>query len=121
MRTIINLTQHAPTPEQIAEGVGPTQKDIASFLNFDALPTPAYVNDCAIAIANFAKAQGAQFAMVGGAPYLMGPLCEALKWRGIVPLFSFTKRVSVETQNSDGSVTKTNVFKHVGWVDAITF
>lgn len=30
----------------------------------------------------------------------------------IVCLFAFTERVSVDTTNADGTVTKTNVFKH---------
>jgi hypothetical protein len=54
--------------------------------------------------------------MIGGAPYLMGPLTDALKDLGIEVCFSYSERVSVESSLPDGSVTKTSVFKHVGFV-----
>lgn len=57
--------------------------------------------------------------MVGGAPYLMGPLCAALKEYGLEPVFAFTERVSVDEVQPDGSVRKTAVFRHSGWVPAI--
>ena len=46
----------------------------------------------------------------------MGPLCAALKAVGVQPVFSFTERKSVEKQMADGSVVKTSIFAHVGWV-----
>lgn len=30
----------------------------------------------------------------------------------VVSLFAFTQRISADTTNADGTVTKTNVFKH---------
>lgn len=66
------------------------------------------------AIAQIAKASGAEEAMIGGAPYLMPALAQCLKAEGVTPLFAFTQRVSVD--QPDG--TKTSVFKHAGWVEA---
>ena len=57
--------------------------------------------------------------MIGGAPYLMGPLAAALRYHGLEPVFAFTERVSVDEVQPDGSVRKTAVFKHSGWVPAI--
>lgn len=57
--------------------------------------------------------------MIGGAPYLMGPLAETLREYGLEPVFAFTERVSVDEVQPDGSVRKTAVFKHSGWVPAI--
>ena len=54
--------------------------------------------------------------MIGGAGYFMRPLEEALREKGIKPLYSFSERKSVEKTNPDGTVTKVNVFEHVGWV-----
>jgi hypothetical protein len=54
--------------------------------------------------------------MIGGAPYLMGPLVAALKAVDVQPLFSFTERKSVERVGLDGSVVKTSVFAHVAWI-----
>lgn len=36
---------------------------------------------------------------------------------GVKPLYSFTERASVESTNEAGEVVKTNVFKHVGFVE----
>lgn len=57
--------------------------------------------------------------MIGGAPYLMGPLAEALKEHGLEPVFAFTERVSVDEPQADGSIRKVAVFRHSGWVPAI--
>lgn len=57
-------------------------------------------------------------AMVGGALYLMPALVRELKAAGIQPYFSYTDRISTDVHNADGSVTKTLVFKHLGWVAA---
>lgn len=67
-------------------------------------------------LANIAAEAGAEAAMIGGAGYFMRPLEEALKEKGIQPLYSFSERKSVEKTNPDGTVTKVNVFEHVGWV-----
>lgn len=60
----------------------------------------------------------ADAAMIGGAPYLMGPLEAALKDRGIAPLYAFSERRSIEVKNEAGEVTKTAVFVHLGFVEA---
>ena len=49
----------------------------------------------------------------------MGPLAAALREQGLEPVFAFTERVSVDEPQTDGSVRKTAVFKHSGWVPAI--
>lgn len=36
--------------------------------------------------------------------------------RGLCPIYSFSKRVSVEERTPDGWVKKTTVFRHVGFV-----
>lgn len=113
--SIKNLTQHKPTQEQEQHG-GVTAVDPAAvaLLNFSAPPSIEEINARAVALA--ALAVGFESAMVGGAPYLMGPLCAALKAVGVQPLFSFTERKSVEEAQPDGSVKKSSVFAHVAWV-----
>lgn len=123
MNAIFNLTQHAPTPEQAAAGVLQSTKEVQDLLTFKSLPSREEIWTRADALVGMVKAAGFGFpsgtqVMVGGAPYLMAPLVEALKNEGFKPVFSFTERVSVEKDNGDGTVTKTNVFKHVGWVEA---
>ena len=55
--------------------------------------------------------------MIGGAPYLMGPLVRELSFLGEC-IFAFSKRVSSEVIEPDGSVTKKTIFKHAGFVPA---
>lgn len=115
--SIFNLTQHQPTVEQIEAGVTPASKEVGSLLTFVGLPTKQEIEARAQALASMAFESGMVHAMIGGAPYLMGPLCTALEQRGVTPLFSFTQRESVEVINGDGTVTKTAVFRHVGFVE----
>lgn len=116
---MINLTQHKATPEQIAQGVVELDADDATilrqWLTFDEPPTDAEIQDRARFIADLALSYRDESAMIGGAPYLMPALDAALRAEGIVPRYAFSKRVSVETV-INGVVTKTNVFKHVGFV-----
>jgi len=109
---IKNLTQHAPTSDQA--GVTAVDEHALEFLIFSTPPSVEEINDRAYALA--CRANGYTHAMVGGAPYLMGPLVAALHQAGVQPLFSFTERKSVEKVGLDGSVTKTSVFAHVAWV-----
>lgn len=115
---ILNLTQHPATPEQIAAGViEPANKDaVRRLLTFDEIPSRADIAARAAALAEIADGHDA--AMIGGAPYLMGALEDALKKKGVAPLYSFTRREVVEKTASDGSVVKTAVFRHAGFIEA---
>ena len=118
---ILNLTNHPATPDQILGGVfEPTVKrQVTDRLDFKTLPTKQEILDRAKALARIASSSaypGLKFAMIGGAPYLMPELEKSLRRVGITPLYSFSERVSEEVHQADGSVTKTNVFKHIGFV-----
>ena len=115
---ILNLTQHTATPEQVADGVvEPKNKSaVQKLLTFDTIPTRDEIDARAEALADIAVASGCDYAMIGGAPYLMARLDLWLMDSGIAPLYSFSQRVSVERMDDSGNVVKTNVFKHVGWV-----
>lgn len=135
---ILNLTQHSLTPEQIDAGVTcgefAERPDLRALLTFDTLPTPAEVRERARQIAEYAaKAftivdyggdsgyvvdERFQFAMIGGAPFLMAPLEQELRRVGITPLYAYSTRESVEEKMPDGSVRKTAVFRHQGFVQA---
>ena len=121
MTKILNLTQHAPTQEQIAAGViqSVAHSEIQRLLTFSSLPTQEEILERAGALAEIAtgaKAGGVGYAMIGGAPYLMGALEEALRRRDIIPVYAFSVRESVEETMPDGSVRKTQVFRHAGFV-----
>lgn len=119
---IINLTQHAATPEQIAAGVveldDSKRKCVSALLTFTTPPTRSEMLDRADQIVSFAFASGCAQAMIGGAPFFMATLERALQNKAIAPVYAFSERKSVETVNSDGSVTKTAIFTHAGFVRA---
>ena len=141
MNLLINLTQHTLTKEQFShkgenlveitfKPYNGTSKGTVDYvkhlLNFTSLPTKEDIISRATALADYAEGLLSQakndgdrlFALVGGAPYLMGALETALKERGIQPLYAYSQRESVETINSDDSVTKTAIFKHIGYIEA---
>lgn len=118
---ILNLTQHASTPDQIAAGVVDLPADVRAqagrLLNFDTLPTWEGVLAAAAAAVALVQNQGHHGAvMIGGAPFLMAPLSAALAEAGYQPVYAFSRRESVEIHNPDGSVTKAGVFRHAGFV-----
>jgi hypothetical protein len=138
MTRILNLTQHSPTPEQIAAGVvsgeisDAQQTEVRALLTFDTLPTPVEVRHRAERLAEIAASAFTivdyggdsglcanelfKYAMIGGAPYLMAPLEVALRARGITPVYAFSVRESVDQVQPDGSVRKVAVFRHAGFV-----
>ena len=130
---IVNLTQHPATAEQIAAGVAdlPAEQRAAlvEALTFESLPTASEILAAAEDVAELAAQNGLgaddgdspapSAAMIGGALWLMAPLAAALQRRGIEALFAFSQRESVETVQPDGSVRKTAIFRHVGFVPAL--
>jgi hypothetical protein len=125
MNTIINLTQHAATPEQIAAGVvdltGWHRDELVRLLTFDSLPSEDELSERAKRIATLASGHAtASAAMIGGAPYLMAPLQYWLERAGITPVYAYSVRTSEEQAQADGSVRKVNVFRHAGFVEAVS-
>lgn len=141
MNLIINLTQHEMTGDQYKyndenlveikfkpyNGTSAGSPDyVKKLLNFNDMPNKKEIISRAIALAAYASgllnqaknADDKLYALIGGAPYLMGALEEALKEQGIQPLYAFSQRESVETRNADGTVVKTAIFKHKGYIEA---
>lgn len=117
---IINLTQYLATQPQIDAGVfEPSERnkqDVNTFLTFEELPETQEIHERAVELAHIAELEVAEAAMIGGAPYLMGPLTVALNSRGIQPQFAFSRRESVEETQEDGSVVKLTEARHLGFV-----
>ncbi len=115
MSKIINLTQHTATEDQNCfEPIDKTT--VQHLLTFATIPSQDEMTIRAIKLATMSVMSGATQAMIGGAPFFMSTLERVLKHAGIQPLYAFSERVSIETVNDDGTVTKTNVFKHMGFV-----
>ena len=126
MQKILNLTQHIATPEQTEAGVfEPSEEDkkeIQKLLTFEEIPDTKELGTRAycigrIAIHYFDDGASSGNAMIGGAPYFMNFLEDALKYEGIKPMYAFSKRESADQVQPDGSVIKVAVFKHCGFVE----
>ena len=123
---ILNLTQHPATGEQIADGVrdlpAEARAELCRLLTVDTLPTAQEIADRCEAIAGLIHQTDADeppaSVMIGGAPWMMGPLVRALHAAGVVQcLAAFSRRESVErTDPATGAVTKTAIFRHAGFV-----
>lgn len=124
MVAILNLTQHVASGEQRDAGVydpiPSVQAEVSRLLTFDHLPTEGEIAFRARELARVATNHDVLHVMIGGAPYLMGPLVEALatEWPPIQALFAFSQRESIEEVLPDGSTRKTAVFRHKGFVPA---
>ena len=118
-RKIINLTQHQATKDQVADGVVDPENKAAvqSALTFDAIPSKSELKERAELLARIAIESGCNKAMIGGAPFFMSTLESALLAAGITPLYAFSVRDSVEKHDENGVVIKSNVFRHIGFVD----
>ncbi len=117
---ILNLTQHVATADQIAAGVvEPADKQLVqALITFDDLPGELEIKAKAQSLAQMARGDGFDAVMIGGAPFFMAPLQDALQERGIKVLYAFSVRESRDEKLPDGSVKKTQVFRHAGWVEA---
>ena len=124
---ILNLTQHPATAEQIAQGVVDLPEEmrevLKSLLTVNDLPSRSEIQDRCEAIAGLIFLTDAENApaavMIGGAPWMMGQIVKSLQTAGVVQcLAAFSKRESVERIDpATGTVTKTAVFRHIGFVE----
>ena len=118
---IINLTQHNATPEQIESGVVDiipvSQRSEA--LTFHNIPTAEDIRNRADSVVKMMPdvAEKGALVMIGGAPFFMSSLETALKNAGFRPVYAFSERKSVDVIKEDGSVVKTSVFVHKGFVE----
>lgn len=131
---IINLTQHAASPEQRAAGVqdlpAEARECVIRLLTVDGLPSRDEIASRCADIAHLAASLAspddrddgtsgfATAAMIGGAPWMMRALEDALLDQGIEPIYAFSARESVDQPQPDGSVRKVAMFRHAGFVPA---
>lgn len=114
---IFNATQHDPSPSQV--GVGPASPAISKLITFDEIPTRLEMIERAEGVVKELKAQGATHdsqVMIGGAPYFQSTLELVLLQNGLKPLYAFSKRVSTDAVQPDGSIKKVAIFVHEGWI-----
>ena len=127
---ILNLTQHDASDDQKEAGVvdlpEDQQTELKIELTFATVPTASHIAYRAVAIASLARKWGRENlvpgqelkVMIGGAPYLMSALETEFRRDGIKAVYAFTERRSRDVKQPDGSVRKTQVFRHAGFVEA---
>jgi len=118
---VFNLTKHAMTPQQLAEGGidVPAAQKASDLQDFTSMPTSNELKSRAFKLMDLAIDAGGEVGdgvMLAGAMYFIPYLVDAAKKTGFKPAFSFTQRVSKETKNKDGSVDMHYVFLHEGWI-----
>lgn len=120
MTKILNLTQHLGTPEQIAEGLFEplNKKEVQTLLTFVDVPEKENIWERAERLAEIAEENGAEKALIGGALWLMYPLAKSLRDAGIMPVYSFSVRESIDVPQADGTVVKKAIFKHKCFFEA---
>ena len=122
MTTILNLTQHPATEDQIKQGVvdlpPQARKQLIELLTFDTLPTSQEIVSRARQIAETPEVSEHNGpCMIGGAPYFMPALEGQLKTRARKQVvYAFSTRESAEQVQPDGTVRKVAIFRHTGFV-----
>lgn len=115
---MINLTQHTATQEQVAAGVvdlcPKSRAELGALLTFNAPPSAEEMGTRAAGICRLVP-YGTVSVMIGGAPFFMRTLEDALSACGYQPYYAFSVRDSVD--GPDGR--KTSVFRHAGFVAAL--
>jgi phosphotransacetylase len=121
---ILNFTQHDATAEQLSAGVVEPDADnkerIRQLLTFEQIPTQSELRqratDCAVLASVLVRKYGCDAVLIGGAPFFMCHLESALRLFKVRYCYAFSRREVEEQIQSDGSVRKTHVFKHVGFI-----
>lgn len=121
---VFNATQHAGSPEQIAQGLcdleGEDLTSLKKLLTFtgedlrtDAQFALGYRAEriCALLRSIPACRAGSQI-LIGGLPALQGPLAACLYKYGFRPVFAHSDRVSEDQVQADGSARKVAIFRH---------
>jgi len=120
--SILNLTQHAASPAQVAAGVvepehfGIEKATVQALLTFPAKDIHGLrLKDAAVRLVKLMRDNGVTEAMIGGLPALMLPLQAEMSFWAIQPNFAISERVSEDKVMPDGSTRKVAVFRHLGW------
>lgn len=130
---ILNLTQHEATQEQLAAGVIEPRLDFKKYvqdlLTFESIPDSTELDDRAHDLALAAsmydidpdddESVTPRAVMLGGAPFFMSTLENWCQRCGLVTLYAFSRRESVDHVMPDGTFKKVGVFRHLGFVETL--
>lgn len=116
-----NFTQHPATVDQVVQGVRDLPEDlqvqVSAHLTFTDIPSVVDLQARAALLVAMARSVKAETVMIGGAPWFTGTLERAFLRAGIRPVYGFSRREATEYQDDHGNVVKTQVFRHLGFVE----
>ena len=117
---IINLTQHVSTETQQEQGViEPKDKEyVKNLITFEEIPTLQDLRNRANLLVEVCREMNVRFALIAGAHWWLIVLEHHLRTHGITPLQSFSKRLSFEHTNENGTVHMVKTFVHAGWIQS---
>ncbi len=127
---VLNLTPHNLTEDQRNAGaVEPASKKIVKrLLTFTEQPTIEEVQQRANELARIAYTEweydldqshirkNNRYVMVGGPLYLIPKVDIALRNLGLIPVYAFATRESIDIVYSDGTTGKSQIFKHIAFI-----
>lgn len=125
MKTLLWCSAHTPTKEQMESlqemGEVLFLKDINSSLQ-------EQINNCSsdraelMSLANDINSLRLELdctiVQLGGSPmflYIAGAMMNGCMSKNVL-IFAHSERVSIDVEQEDGTVLKTSVFKHIGWI-----
>lgn len=122
---LYNISNHVLTSEQVEDSMKRLAVQEIIELPEDIKKefgnvTPDKINDIAKKIIDFVTKDNRNEEVIvhlAGQPALVVLLVNCFASINIKTIYSFSERKSVETINGDGTVVKTNVFKHQGWYE----
>lgn len=128
---VINLTQHTFSQEQLAEfkaagvkdeNIIDTNDEIKALITFNGDIDVEIIRERANNVRDYVKKfldydnNVVGYALTGGAPFFQAAVNEACRINGFVAMASYSERVSQERVQADGTIVKSSVFKHKGFV-----
>lgn len=122
MKKILNTMNHVLNDDQIADLSGMFNNvnvsdlrdvDNELFKQLSNIAVDSNLNDLANSLLEVARKFDIVILPIGSPAFMFKFATKTHANMDIVFLFAHSERVSIEKQNEDGSVTKTNIFKHV--------
>ena len=123
MTKFLWASPHVITPEQVSSlgeivllrGINPGLQNRLSDIRMDT-----DLNELALELIAMAVLQGYTIVQPGGSPAFQLVLGKRLAGIPVTDrpsvMYAFSKRISVDTIQEDGTIKKTSTFKHEGWV-----
>ncbi len=125
MKTLLWCSAHTPTSEQLnsLQEMGKLMflKDVKPSLQEKINNCPAdrtELMSLAKDLSELRSSLDCTIVQLGGSPmflYIAGAIMNGCMSKSVL-LFAHSERVSVDSPQPDGTVIKTSVFKHIGWI-----